>query len=176
MVADSLEELHEMADAVGAKPSAYQGPPFARLPCYVLSVRKREQALLAGAKKVSSKVAQVIASHTLISEPGFLVKSDSCGREWFVPVRRVRDDYAEFLMHADKLSKKEARVYAKEMPRDSIRNWFYDQCCDWADVDRLGTQTKKCLLRKTKRGANSLRRYCLPNIVGYFSEYEVLIW
>ena len=45
--------------------------------------------------------------------PGYLVRG-ACGREWFVPLERVRDDYVDFLMTADKLAIEDAMTKANE--------------------------------------------------------------
>lgn len=49
MLADSLEELHEMADAIGIKRKWFQGDH------YDISLSKRRLAVDRGAKQVSSR-------------------------------------------------------------------------------------------------------------------------
>lgn len=52
MVADTLEELHAMADKIGVARKWYQGPPKTRHPHYDISLSKRAQAVYFGAKEI----------------------------------------------------------------------------------------------------------------------------
>lgn len=54
MVADTLEELHEMADKIGLNRAWYQDH---RLPHYDLSITKRAEAISNGAKPITSREA-----------------------------------------------------------------------------------------------------------------------
>lgn len=49
LIADSIEELHEFARAIGLKRDWFQGPPKARCPHYDLTSKRRERALARGA-------------------------------------------------------------------------------------------------------------------------------
>lgn len=53
MIADTLEELHEMADAVGMKREWYQPSSF---PHYDLTPRRREIAVRKGAIELNNRV------------------------------------------------------------------------------------------------------------------------
>lgn len=55
MVADSLQELHQMADRIGVARRHFQQPPAARLPHYDICKAKRAAAVQLGALEVSSK-------------------------------------------------------------------------------------------------------------------------
>lgn len=88
-------------------------------------------------------------------EPGFLVKSP-CGREWFVPIEAVSNDYAEFLVQADGLTMSAATIQA-EKGKDFLPTWFAEQCNMWSDIDRLGRLTKKSSMYKTKSALNRFR-------------------
>jgi hypothetical protein len=49
MIADSLEELHAMADRIGMKRAWFQCPPRASFPHYDVAPNRRELALKHGA-------------------------------------------------------------------------------------------------------------------------------
>lgn len=53
MMADSLEELHDMAFAIGLKPNWFQDKP--RFPHYDVSMTKRAVAVQNGAVEVTSR-------------------------------------------------------------------------------------------------------------------------
>jgi hypothetical protein len=55
LFADTLEELHEMADAIGMKRSWFQDEP--RLQHYDLTVTRRQRALQQGAIPLSRRAA-----------------------------------------------------------------------------------------------------------------------
>jgi hypothetical protein len=55
MVADSIEELHRMADRIGVARRHFQSPPKARLPHYDICKAKRSLAVKLGAIEVSSR-------------------------------------------------------------------------------------------------------------------------
>jgi len=80
--------------------------------------------------------------------PGYLVRG-ACGREWFVPLERVRDDYADFLMTADKLTPEDAMTKADEN-RDFWHTWFFEQCYEWSDIERLGRLVKTSSLAQSQ--------------------------
>ena len=65
MVADTLEELHTMADAIGMPRRYYQGPPKTRYPHYDIPVEMREEAVRLGAVEISMREAPAIAKRCL---------------------------------------------------------------------------------------------------------------
>ncbi len=100
--------------------------------------------------------------------PGYLVRG-ACGREWFVPLERVRDDYADFLMTADKLTIEDAMTKANEN-RDFWHTWFYEQCYEWSDIERLGRLVKTSNLFKTKAALDRRRGKDL-DVLGFCEDY-----
>lgn len=61
MVADTLPELHAMADRIGVARKWYQGPPVTRNPHYDIALSKRALAVEAGAKEIRWRDAPAIA-------------------------------------------------------------------------------------------------------------------
>jgi len=61
MVADSLTELHEMADRIGVARKWYQGPPKTRHPHYDIALSKRALAMTFGAREITMREASAIA-------------------------------------------------------------------------------------------------------------------
>ena len=57
MVADTLEELHAMADRIGVARRWYQGPPVTRWPHYDIALSKRALAVAAGAQEIKQREA-----------------------------------------------------------------------------------------------------------------------
>lgn len=57
MVADSVEELHAMADRIGVARRWYQGPPATVNPHYDICMSKRALAIQNGAKEVTMREA-----------------------------------------------------------------------------------------------------------------------
>lgn len=53
MLADTPNELHAMADAIGMKRQWYQSPAKASFPHYDLSLSRRKLAVANGAKEIS---------------------------------------------------------------------------------------------------------------------------
>lgn len=53
MIADSLDELHEMADAIGMKRHWFQAPPKASFPHYDVSLSRRMKAIELGAVELA---------------------------------------------------------------------------------------------------------------------------
>ena len=100
--------------------------------------------------------------------PGYLVRG-ACGREWFVPLERVRDDYADFLMTAYKLTIEDAMTKANEN-RDFWHTWFHEQCYYWADIERLGRLVKTSSLFKTKAALDRRRGKDL-DVLGFCEDY-----
>lgn len=100
---------------------------------------------------------------------GYLVRG-ACGREWFVPLERVRDDYADFLMQVDKLTCKDAMTKAN-VDRDFWHTWFFEQCYLWEDIERLGKIVKTSSLFKTK-AALDRRRGKELDVLGFLEDYQ----
>lgn len=57
MVADTLDELHLMADRIGIARRWYQGPPVTRWPHYDIALSKRALAVAAGAQEIRQREA-----------------------------------------------------------------------------------------------------------------------
>jgi len=55
MTADSLIELHSMADKIGMKRRWFQAPPKASHPHYDIPLERREMALALGAQEVGER-------------------------------------------------------------------------------------------------------------------------
>lgn len=53
MMADTLDELHEMADRIGVSRKWFQGPPKHHYPHYDIALSKRSLAIQAGAQQVT---------------------------------------------------------------------------------------------------------------------------
>lgn len=65
MVADTLAELHAMADTIGVARRWYQGPPAGRWPHYDIALSKRDLAVAAGAKEIKWREAPAISRRCL---------------------------------------------------------------------------------------------------------------
>lgn len=65
MVADTVEELHAMADRIGVARRWYQGPPVTRRPHYDIALSKRALAIAAGAIEIEWREAPAIARRCL---------------------------------------------------------------------------------------------------------------
>lgn len=68
MVADTLAELHAMADAIGVQRRWYQGPPVTRYPHYDIALSKRSLAVQHGALEIRMKEAPAICRRCLENE------------------------------------------------------------------------------------------------------------
>jgi len=62
MLADTVPELHEMADKIGIKRKWYQGPPVTINPHYDICMSKRKEAVECGAKEITMREAVPIMS------------------------------------------------------------------------------------------------------------------
>jgi hypothetical protein len=73
MVADTLDELHAMADKIGVQRRWYQGPPVTRWPHYDIALSKRALAVVAGAKEITQRESLPVMRGCLVlmarSEP-----------------------------------------------------------------------------------------------------------
>lgn len=65
MVADTLEELHEMAENIGMPRRFYQGPPKTRYPHYDIPLEMRAEAIDWGAIEITQREAPAIAKRSL---------------------------------------------------------------------------------------------------------------
>lgn len=97
---------------------------------------------------------------------GYLVKG-KCGREWFVPIEKVGEDYADFLAQADCLTPEDA-LKKSNLNRDFWPVWFAEQCYLWGDIERLGTLVKKTGLFKTKAALDR----CRGGLMDAIDDYE----
>ncbi|WP_127807055.1 DUF4031 domain-containing protein [Hydrogenophaga sp. NH-16] len=70
LVADSLDELHAMADKIGVARRWYQGPPKTRWPHYDIALTKRAAAVAAGAIEIEMRSAPAVARRCLVSMAG----------------------------------------------------------------------------------------------------------
>jgi len=68
MVADTLDELHAMADRIGVARRWYQGPPKTRHPHYDIALSKRALAVAAGAQEIRWRDTPDIARRCLASQ------------------------------------------------------------------------------------------------------------
>ncbi len=97
----------------------------------------------------------VHATPLTFDEPGYLVTSP-CGRQWFVPMTAVAEDYAEFRKQVDKLSAEEAAQEAIAQA-DFLPTWFYEQFSEWVDIERCGRLVTSSTKFKTKRALDRYR-------------------
>lgn len=68
MVADTLAELHAMADLIGVQRRWYQGPPLTRYPHYDIALSKRSLAVQLGALEIRWRDAPAICRACLQHE------------------------------------------------------------------------------------------------------------
>lgn len=66
MVADTLDELHEMADTIGVKRRWFQCPPKTKYPHYDISLGKKIIAVKNGAKLISVRETVKYAQNLLL--------------------------------------------------------------------------------------------------------------
>ena len=64
MIADSVEELHKMADAIGMNRKWFQSPPKASWPHYDISMSMRSKAISLGAKDITMRELVTIIQQT----------------------------------------------------------------------------------------------------------------
>lgn len=89
-----------------------------------------------------------------------------CGREYEVPMSKVRDDYAKFLVDNDGLSYEEAIA---QMEPSYVFSWFYDQF-DWSDVEHYGTCVKEASPAKIKEALDAMRSGSHPSTTATLRE------
>lgn len=80
MVADTLQELHAMADRIGVARRWYQGPPVTRMPHYDICMSKRALAVEAGALQIRWRDAPGIARSCLTQAHAEVVQMDRASR------------------------------------------------------------------------------------------------
>ena len=71
--------------------------------------------------------------HEDFSVMAFVIDSP-CGRTFRVPFEAVQEDYVDFLVRNDGLSRKEA---LGRCTFSDLKSWFYEQF-SWAEVDSVG--------------------------------------
>ncbi len=67
LTADTLKELHDMADKIGVQRKWFQKPPKSSLPHYDISLSKRECAIECGAIEIE-QIETVLHAKTLMIE------------------------------------------------------------------------------------------------------------
>ena len=92
---------------------------------------------------------------------GFTFNS-ACGRVFYVPWDKVKEDYEDALMDMDGLSREEVR---KNITPDDVTSWAYEQL-DWDDVDRLGYCVKEASAADIRRALKKLRASSEADAVG----------
>ena len=65
MQADTLDELHEMADRIGVSHRWFQGPPRHQYPHYDIALSKRALAVQYGAREVTGRELVAILREAL---------------------------------------------------------------------------------------------------------------
>lgn len=70
LVADTLEELHAMADKIGVNRRWYQGPPKTRWPHYDIALSKRALAVAAGATEITRREGLAVCKRCLENMKG----------------------------------------------------------------------------------------------------------
>ncbi|KWU26402.1 hypothetical protein [Burkholderia cenocepacia] len=103
-------------------------------------------------------------------EPGFEVRAP-CGRTYFVPLAKVRADYADFLVQADQLSEAAALEKAKEN-ESFLSTWFSEQF-DWSDVERNGRVVSEASPEQVKRALDFLRDYVSSAPCNDYTPHEI---
>jgi hypothetical protein len=68
MVADTLSELHAMANKIGVARRWYQGPPNGKWAHYDIALSKRAAAIAAGAAEIKWREAPAISRRCLAAE------------------------------------------------------------------------------------------------------------
>ena len=99
----------------------------------------------------------------------FRVKSP-CGRAYEVPMLKVRDDYVQFLMDQDGLSRKEA---LQKFEFSDLESWFYEQF-NWDDIERHGKLIKNPSPKQIKEALDHMRNGSPSNDCMLVAQPEVL--
>jgi len=95
-----------------------------------------------------------VTSDFKFDNKGFEIHSP-CGRAWFYPLDKVRDDYADYLAQADNLSLDEAKLQAGA-DEDFLKEWFSTQI-RWDEVEANGTLIKEATPAEILKALNHLR-------------------
>lgn len=84
--------------------------------------------------------------------------SSPCGRIYELPLKKVEEDYIDYLVEADKITPEEA---SKDMTKDNIYSWFMEQF-NWDDVDRYATLVQEASPKQIQEALDLLRRSSHP--------------
>jgi hypothetical protein len=103
-------------------------------------------------------------------EPGFEVRSP-CGRVYFVPFKKVREDYAFFLQQADGLDEMAALEKASKNEA-FLQTWFVEQF-DWEDVARNGNVVKAASAEDIERALDFLRNNASSSPANDYTAFDV---
>lgn len=93
-----------------------------------------------------------------------------CGRAYEVPMIKVRDDYVQFLMDQDGLSRKEA---LQKFEFSDLESWFYEQF-RWEEIERYGKLIKKPSQKQIKEALDHMRDSSPSNNCMLVAQPEVL--
>ncbi len=84
-----------------------------------------------------------------------VVVNSPCGRVWHVPILKVREDYARFLVDADGVTMEAAME--KSTP-EFAGTWFAEQYI-WAEVERDGVLVRDADAEQIKEALDFLRAF-----------------
>lgn len=100
--------------------------------------------------------------------------SSPCGRIYELPLKKVEEDYINYLVEADKVTPEEA---LREMTKDDVYSWFMEQF-NWDDVDTYATLVQEAspkqiqealdLLRRSAHAPNKSKLMVSPELVAEF--------
>ncbi len=82
MVADTLEELHEMAGKIGVQRKWFQEPPKVSHPHYDICFAMREKAVGFGAKEITMREMVVIVRGHKKAAVGYYARVKDFGDDW----------------------------------------------------------------------------------------------
>ena len=80
--------------------------------------------------------------------------SSRCGRIYELPLKKVQDDYVDYLVREDKITPEQA---IQNIDKDDLRSWFMEQF-NWDDVDKYATVVKKPSAQQIEEALNEMRR------------------
>ena len=98
MTADTLEELHAMADTIGIKRRWFQQPPKASHPHYDISLGKRALAIKNGAKEIR-KYALLFYAAKLNIEWG--LSREQTNPKWIESQRKKMERARQYVENCD---------------------------------------------------------------------------
>ena len=105
------------------------------------------------------------SSNHPVETVGFRIASP-CGRTYEVPLTKVRDDYAKYLMESDGITRAQALA---QCDRETLETWFMEQF-DWSDVERYGRVVKNPSPRQIREALDLMRGNDSP---GNFADLKV---